>query len=70
MRVNVFEDRKAQSLFVRLYSEMSHKNKKIFTHTINELFDAKSTAEEGVFKVFKVTLNEVETLADALNQNK
>lgn len=59
----MFEDSKASKFFAELSDMLVGHAKEKFSAKIRELFDKKTTSDDGVYSEFKITLIDVKRIA-------
>lgn len=56
---NIFQTREAMRKFAEISQKLPKRSRKDFTFIVKELADRKVTSQEGEFKEFKVTLDDL-----------
>lgn len=67
VNINVFENRKAQELFLELSNGLEGEKKELFSTYVLRMFDEKSVSEEGLYNSFKITQHDVAAIYDILD---
>lgn len=67
-RVNIFQDRRASREFYIIMMRLQVLERTKFSQLVRELFDRKTVSEEGEYKTFKVTVEDIQTIKASMLQ--